>query len=326
LKQLLKKGQPALILAPMEGVTDYPMRALLTELGGYKFCVSEFVRVTHEVPPDHVFYRFVPELKVGGKTASDIPVVVQILGGDPARMAKTALRLIQLGALGIDINFGCPAPTVNRHDGGAAILKEPHRVREIVGAVRAVVPSNIPVSAKVRLGWEKVDEIHSIAEAVVLGGASWITIHARTRAQGYAKPVHWKMIGEVNKRLSIPVVANGDICSIADFRMCREETGCEHYMIGRGALGEPALARSISRELGIVNSTESSISDYGDSKELWFPLFQRFVELGQPQAKSPDYTTKRIKQWLNLASKTRTIEWAGPIMRASNLTEVWQSF
>ena len=96
------------------------------------------------------------------------------------------------GALGIDINFGCPAPTVNSHDGGATLLKYPHRIREIVRAVRDAVPSDLPVSAKLRLGWESIDDIYENARMAADGGASWITIHARTRAQGYQPPVYWR--------------------------------------------------------------------------------------------------------------------------------------
>lgn len=314
------------MLAPMEGVTDYPMRALLTELGGFRFCVSEFIRVTHEILPDKVFYRYIPELKTQGRTSSGCPVIAQILGGDPNRMAATAARLTELGAPGIDINFGCPAPTVNKNDGGAVILKEPKRVRAIISEVRKAVPVSVPVSAKVRLGWENPQEIFQIAEAVVLGGASWLTIHARTRSQGYAKPVHWNLIGEIRKDLPIPVAANGDIWSMEDFRNCRKETGCEHFMLGRGALGEPSLPTRICGELGIQNLNLENLREFGNLRERWFPLLSRFVELGKPQASSPEYTVRRIKQWLNLASRTRPLPWIEPIKRASTLSEIWKAF
>ena len=320
----LRNGEPALLLAPMEGVTDFPMRALLTELGGFKFCVSEFVRVTEETVPPKVFHRYVPELKTGGMTASGCPIIVQILGGDTEKMAEAAMTAIQLGARGVDINFGCPAPTVNRHDGGAVLLKEPHRIRDIVQGVRQAVPNHIPVSAKVRLGWEKIEEIFKIAESVIGGGANWITVHARTRSQGYARPVHWQMIAELKRACPIPVVANGDIHTIEDFRRCREITGCEHFMLGRGALAEPALAQMISAELEIQAQGKPEIQPYGETRENWLPLLQRFVQLGEPQAISPHYTTQRIKQWLNLAGRCYPISWADPIKRSSDLEEIWK--
>src|SRR5262249_40055538 len=147
------RGVPSLALAPMEGVTDAPMRALLSERGGFTYCVSEFLRVSRDVPPARVFHEFLPELRSGCRTPSGLPVHLQLLGGDSEKMAQSALLACQLGAGAIDINFGCPAPTVNRHDGGATLLKYPDRIREIVGAIRKAVPAEIPVSAKLRLGW-----------------------------------------------------------------------------------------------------------------------------------------------------------------------------
>src|SRR3954468_12047616 len=114
----IQPGRPAIVLAPMEGVTDAPMRELMTERGGFAFCVSEFLRVSQDVPPAKVFRRHIPELeRPGCLTPSGVPVQVQLLGGDPELMAAAAEVAIAAGARAIDINFGCPAPTVNRHDG-----------------------------------------------------------------------------------------------------------------------------------------------------------------------------------------------------------------
>ena len=181
---------------------------------------------------------------------------VQILGGDAGRMAEAAVAACAAGARAIDINFGCPAPTVNRHDGGATLLKHPKRIREIVGAVRAALPPEVPVSAKLRLGWDSQDPIHENAAMAAEGGAAWLTIHGRTRAAGYRPPAYWGPIGLVRERLGIPVVANGDIWSVAEFRRCREETGCSHFMLGRGALADPRLSHQIARELGITSCTQ----------------------------------------------------------------------
>ena len=128
---MLKRDVPALILAPMDGITDAPMRALQGEIGAFTYAVSEFLRVSSEVPPRRVFLRHVPELTYGARTPTGLPVQVQLLGGDAGRMAASAVVACEAGATGIDINFGCPAPTVNRHDGGATLLKHPERIREI---------------------------------------------------------------------------------------------------------------------------------------------------------------------------------------------------
>ena len=151
---MLNPSLPALILAPMQGLTDAPMRALQGESGAFTFAVSEFLRVSGDVPPAKLFLRHVPELRCGAKTPSGLPVQVQLLGGDPGRMADAARVAVGTGATAIDINFGCPAPTVNRHDGGAAILRFPARVEAIVAAIRAALPPQVPVSAKLRLGWD----------------------------------------------------------------------------------------------------------------------------------------------------------------------------
>ncbi|MCA9657477.1 MAG: tRNA-dihydrouridine synthase, partial [Myxococcales bacterium] len=133
-----------LALAPMDGVTDAVFRDLMTGLfggrSGISLCVSEFVRVTQQPAPKKVLLRHCPELRTDGRTAAGVPVFVQILGGDPQPMAVTARRAAELGAPGIDINFGCPAKTVNNHDGGATLLKYPARLRGIVAAVRDAVP------------------------------------------------------------------------------------------------------------------------------------------------------------------------------------------
>jgi tRNA-dihydrouridine synthase C len=180
-------------LAPMDGVTDWVYRALMTDLAGghsgISICVSEFVRVTRHRVPDRVIERHCPEVRRGGMTRAGTPVHVQLLGGDPQPMADTAAAAAQLGAAGVDLNFGCPAKTVNNHDGGATILKTPVRVETITRAVRAAVPERLPVTVKIRLGWDSAVGVEDIARAAEAGGASWLTIHARTRLQLYRPPV-----------------------------------------------------------------------------------------------------------------------------------------
>ena len=134
------------MLAPMEGVTDFHLRKILTGLGGYSRCVTEFLRVTDHLYPDRVFYKICPELKQSGVTASNTPVYLQLLGSDPNALAINAARAVALGAVGIDINFGCPAKTVNRHGGGSALLRSPHVVAHIVQEVRDAVDPSIPVT------------------------------------------------------------------------------------------------------------------------------------------------------------------------------------
>lgn len=322
---MIEFQKPAVVLAPMEGVIDAPMRVFLSERGSWTYLVSEFIRVGPSVPPEKVFLRYVPELLNGARTPSGTPVQVQILGGDPEKMAEAASIACGLGALGIDINFGCPAATVNRHDGGATLLKYPHRLRGIVAAVREAVPGHLPVSAKLRLGWEDVRDIHENADAAAEGGASWITIHGRTRTQGYAPPAYWGPIGEVRRRLTIPVIANGEIWTIEDFRRCRDVTGCEHFMLGRGALADPLLQSRVSRELGLVASAQALDSDAPHLRD-WLPLLRRFSEICRtihPEDRS-NYTLRRMKQWLKIVSlRNPSCRWFDGMKRTQTLDDAF---
>lgn len=312
----LKPKQPALILAPMEGVTDAPMRDFLTRTGYYDYCVSEFIRVSQLALPSKVFSKHVPELLTDSRTSSGIPVQIQILGGDPERMAESALNAINAGAKGIDINFGCPAPTVNRHDGGATLLKSPERIEGIVRAIRDQVPSHYPVSAKLRLGFASMDAIDENAKRAEQGGASWITIHGRTKTQGYIPPAYWKPIGRVARAISIPVVANGEIWTIDDFKRCQDETQSIHFMIGRGALATPNLAREIRKELGIsrLETPENLHFPEELSGKLWGHVFQKY-SLVQP-------SEKRIKQWVRYLRTKNEFPWWDEIKSLQSVPEI----
>ena len=315
---MLKADAPALALAPMDGITDAPMRALQGSLGAFTFAVSEFLRVSNEPIPQKVFRREVPELANGGKTPTGLPVQIQILGGDPGRMARSAWTACKAGATAIDINFGCPAPTVNKHDGGASILRSPCRVRELVAAVREAVPAETPVSAKLRLGWDSIDSIHENASMAAKGGASWLTIHARTRVQGYSPPVYWASIGEVRRAVDLPVVANGDIWNFEDFVRCREETGCIHFMIGRGALANPALPHQIANEMGL-SARPAPHTD-------WPKLFRRLVDfIGEGDGKTPLRTLCQLKQWMKIAHNFGEFPFFNEVKQSQSLAELFDS-
>jgi tRNA-dihydrouridine synthase C len=314
---MLDPAVPAVILAPMEGVTDAPMRALQGATGAFTFAVSEFLRIAHSVPPKHVFYRHVPELQFGARTPTGLPVQVQLLGGNAGRMAEAAAVAHELGATAIDINFGCPARTVNRHDGGATLLQYPKRIREIVAALRAALPREVPVSAKLRLGWDSIDSIDANADMAAEGGASWLTIHARTRTQGYAPPVYWSPIGRVRERLGIPVVANGDIWTVEGFRECREQTGCRHFMLGRGALANPGLAHQVAVQLGLVSG------DAPDAVTDWPTRLERLAALTAATYDSgTNRTLHRMKQWLNMAATFGAFAGFDAIKRARSVEEL----
>ncbi|MBD3609743.1 MAG: tRNA-dihydrouridine synthase [Gammaproteobacteria bacterium] len=277
-------------LAPMEGVVDHYMRDLLTTTGGYTYCVTEFVRVVDRLLPAKVFRRICPELNTGGKTAAGIPVILQLLGSEPQVMADNAARAVELGAPGIDINFGCPSKTVNRSQGGAVLLKEPQRLYDIVAAVRQAVPAAIPVSAKIRLGFDNTDLAEDNALAVQSASADFITVHARTRKDGYQAPARWEWLAKLKQCLDIPMVANGDINSVEDYQRCIDISGCKDVMLGRGAVARPDLARQIQhyqRDMTCepIEWDEIRLMLQGMASELQENIKDRYI-------------LPRIKQWL----------------------------
>lgn len=281
----------------MEGVVDAVTRATYSRIGGFDRFVTEFVRVTDKVLPAHVFYRYAPELKNAGCTKEGTPVYVQLLGGRPEVVAGNAAVVASLGVPGIDLNFGCPAPTVNRHDGGAALLKNPHRVFDVVSAVRKAVPAHIAVTAKVRLGFDHKNFSCEIAQAADEGGAAMLTVHARTRDEAYRPPAHWEYIAkmcEVVKRAT--VVANGDIWTVADYWRCREISGCAYVALGRGAMATPDLALQI--RASIQNSVSPPASHLPWAwAEVYGRLLPEFIRESE-KCHDGGYAVARTKQWL----------------------------
>jgi tRNA-dihydrouridine synthase C len=294
---------PQIIFAPMEGVIDAPMRALFSEIGGFDRFVCEFIRVSDRLLPDHVFFKYCPELLTQGQTKEGIPVYVQLLGGRPEIIAENASRIGELGAPGIDLNFGCPAKTVNRHDGGASLLKNPHRLFDVITAVRKSVGDKIPVTAKVRLGFSDKSLCLEIAQAVDTAGAKNLVVHARTRDEGYRPPAHWEFIAQMKSVIKqTHLFANGDIWTLEDYLRCREITGCKDVALGRGAVATPHLARQIKSYYKNTNAESSAIELKMDWHKISTEILPQFISLTTAY-KDEGYTVARIKQWTRLLSR-----------------------
>jgi tRNA-dihydrouridine synthase C len=283
-----RRGAVKLLLAPMEGLLDHSLRDVLTRAGGVDRCVSEFIRVTDQLLPARVFLRLMPELAHGSRTAAGTPVRAQLLGSDAACLADNAAVLAALGAEGVDLNFGCPAPTVNRHRGGAVLLDEPELVGAIVAAVRRAVPAALPVSAKMRLGHRDESRMLDNARAIEAAGASELVVHARTKLHGYRPPAYWEHIAAIREALRIPVVANGEIWTAADARRCIEVSGCDALMLGRGMVADPGLALAI-------RSPHDAALDWATLLPLVAQYWQHIATFVQPK-----HCAGRLKQWLNL--------------------------
>jgi tRNA-dihydrouridine synthase C len=277
----------------MEGLLDFVLRDILTRVGGVDRCVSEFIRITDTLMPPRVFLRYVPELLHGCQTAAGVPVRPQLLGSDPVCLAENAALLAELGAEGIDLNFGCPSPVVNRHRGGSALLDEPELLYRIVLAVRQAIPIHLPVSAKMRLGLHDDTRAEACALAIEAAGASELVVHARTKSDGYRPPAYWERIADIRQVVCLTVVANGEIWTVADAIRCREVSGCHSLMLGRGMVANPALARAI---LGAgAASPEPLILSW----PALFVLIEQFWLLVVHHM-DRDQQTGRLKQWLNL--------------------------
>lgn len=225
-------------LAPMAGITDRAFRELCISYGA-SYTVSEMISSKGLTMKDKKSNLL---MTIGEK---EMPALVQIFGCEPEIMAEAAKKAEQTGCVGIDINMGCPAPKVAGHGGGAALMKNPALAAEITNKVVNAV--KLPVTCKIRIGWDE-NNINAVEMAKLLekAGASAITVHGRTRKQMYAPPVNYDIIKDVKNALSIPVIGNGDIVDFQSTKFVYEYTGCNHIMIGRGALGNPWIFKQIN--------------------------------------------------------------------------------
>jgi len=274
----------------MEGLADPLMRNVLTAIGGYDWGICEFVRVTQSVLPRRTFFRTCPELLQAGRTLAGTPMRVQLLGSDPHFMAANAQRLVSLHPAGVDLNFGCPAPTVFRHRGGSALLAEPQLLHEIASAVRAEIPLGVPFTAKMRLGISDTLLAVECAQALEAGGIDALIVHGRTKEDGYRPPARWAEIARVAAAVKVPVIANGEIWTVDDAQQCMAISGCDAVMIGRGALNIPNLSRVVK---------------YNEPRMPWpevVALLQKYTRL-EKQGDTGLYHVARIKQWLSYLRK-----------------------
>lgn len=280
-----------IVLAPMEGLLDFVLRDVLTRMGGIDRCVSEFIRVTDTLLPDRVFYREIPELLNGGCTASGVPVRGQLLGSDPVCLADNAARLASLGHTGVDLNFGCPANVVNRHGGGAMLLQHPERLFAIVQAVRRSVPKHLPVSAKMRLGYLDDSRAEECALALEAGGVDELVIHARTKVDGYRPPAYWERIADIGSVVRIPMIANGEIWSVEDAMRCRQLSGCQSLMVGRGMVTFPGLALAMKAENPSLQNLQEEWGNLLPLVRVFWSIVTSHLDKRQQ--------TGRLKQWFN---------------------------
>ena len=276
----------------MHGLADAWLREILTSFGGYDGAVTEFIRVTDSLLPRRSFYRVAPELRNRGCTAGGTPTAVQLLGSDPHFLAINAVRLARLGPAAVDLNFGCPAPTVNRHRGGAVLLDEPELIHRITAAVRRAVPRHVAVTAKMRLGVRDTGRAVECVQALAEAGSKSIVVHARTRDDMYKPPARWEWLGRLREAVATPVIANGEVWTVADWQAIRAESGCADVMLGRGAVADPLLARKIRAAQGELPPVEDGWAEIQ-------PVIGHFWR-GVEERVLPQHAPGRLKLWLGL--------------------------
>ena len=229
------------LLAPLAGVSDSPFRQLAREQGASGV-------YTEMVSADGLTRRSQATLDYCAFEGMERPIGIQLFGSDPAIMADATRVLCDLPAPArpdlIDINMGCPVRKVVNRCAGAALLQDVPRIAAIVSAMRAV--STVPVTAKIRLGWDGSSRnVVEVAKALEGAGAGAVAIHARTRAEKFEGQAHWEMIAEAKQAVGIPVIGNGDVRDAADAVRMLETTGCDGVMLGRAAFGDPWVFRRV---------------------------------------------------------------------------------
>ncbi len=257
-----------LALAPMEGVTDVSFRRLVRKVGGCGLFCTEFIPARGLVE-DHAMVRRMAELD-----DDEHPVTIQVFGRDPALLADGARVAQDLGADIVDLNMGCPSKKVCAHSGGSALMKEPALVAQIVRAMRAAV--EVPFTVKMRAGWDpdhrNAPELARLCESE---GAEAVTVHWRTRTDGYGGERTWHTVAEVKDAVSIPVLANGDVVDAATAREALEATGADGVMIGRGAIRNPWVFHEIAHAL---HGAPQVVPDAAEKERVLLAYFDEILD------------------------------------------------
>jgi len=222
----------------MDGFSDWPFRSICRALGS-AMSYTEFVKaefIVHAL--EHIAARFTYD-------EAERPVVFQIYGDDPEELLEAALRLQEKRPDIIDINMGCPARTVANRGAGVGLMRTPLKVARIFRKLSAAL--EVPVTGKIRLGWDDYRSYKLIARIVEENGGAAIAVHGRTKEQGYGGQADWDAIAEVKAAVKIPIIGNGDVKSVADIDRMKAHTGCEAVMIGRAAVGNPWIFSRLDR-------------------------------------------------------------------------------
>lgn len=316
--------EPAVVLAPMAGVTDTVFRRFIRRLAGCGLIMTEFTS-SHGIVANHRGARAKPRRTPFNYLhfePDEHPIVAQLFGADPDTLADAARVVEDLGFDGVDMNFGCPVKKVVKCNGGSGLLRDLPAVERILKAVRAAV--SIPFTCKFRTGWDEdsivVRQMGRLAEDCGLQGVS---LHGRTRQQGYAGRADWDRIAELKRSVRIPVVGNGDVRSPEDCVRMFRHTGCDGVMIGRAAASNPWIFRQIQQHLATGTYVQPTERQRG---ELLIDYYRALVEdagkiSGNPLGKMKQFVTHFTAGTANAAALRRSIHRAASTSEAIDAAE-----
>ena len=221
----------------MEGLGDRPFRRAMATIGGFDEAVTEFIRV-----PRNAHVQSLAKV-YDSQELGEIPLAAQIMGSDTELVAAMACELVKRGAKRIDLNCGCPSAIVVGRGAGSSLLKEPAVLHDVARSIVKAV--DVPVTVKMRSGFDDTSLLKENLLAAQESGIRFLTLHPRTKADGYGPPAKWELIGYAKSLLKIPVVGNGDILTVQDAHRMLKETGCDALMIGRGSAINPFIFHEI---------------------------------------------------------------------------------
>jgi len=301
-----------LLLAPLSGISDLPFRLLAKEQGCALVC-------TEMVSAEGLVRNRKKSERLLASAPEERPLAVQIFGARPGTMADAAKIIEEAGADVLDINMGCPVRKVVKGGSGAALLKDLDRAKEVLQAVRRAVA--IPLTVKIRSGWDEKDRsVLEVAKMIEDCGVDALTVHGRTRKQGYGVKADWKIIARVKEHLRIPVIGNGDLLSPQAVAAFLTDTGCAGAMIGRGALGNPwifrqalaALREEIPRspslgekEMIILRHLRMVVEMYGEAQGL--KEFRKHIIWYTRGLRENAYFRSRLPLWKSVSEVSEQI-------------------
>lgn len=314
---------PRLFLAPMEGLNDQPWRrAYSRSIAGFDEACSEFIRMPMTGHAKSLAKAYDPS------DTLPMPMAAQIMGECPKACSEISYEIEQRGAWRIDLNCGCPSNTVVGKGAGSSLLKTPPRIYEIVREMKRIC--SIPITVKIRAGYTDDSLFHDVLQAIETAGASFITLHPRTREQGYSGKARWELIAKAKELCSLPIIASGDVTCVEHAKQLYEMTHCDGIMIGRGSFIDPWIFWKIRAHFAQEDYVKSDEEESVQLEDLLRNFLQNIAEM------SPRGKLGRLKQILRFLQqrnellkvylKPLLIDDNTPEFLLTKLMEIWREY